>query len=499
MPESNAFSLQAPAEWEVIEVPGGVRFENKEDGTAIIAYFQPIPITTDPAEYLSSAISETLTFVESNSPEDFEILKDGTGEDGHHQIELVGKLEPTGVVSKLQAEMWTDDGALFGISLEGPIKNWGNVEPLWPLLRQGYTPNPVETTLLGLAETYVHPSGLFTMTIPVGWGIAEEMDGGVLLGDTGGYAQLSITATEFNRRPKPAELSAAMEAMLGDLPQQETYEELAREEASSDERLVEFEALSPDEGFYRTELRVFPAGSIMAATSFNAPPQDWDLFAPDYQAMIDSLQFQEPALDDAMLDSDPVVGIDVGEVMLYRASGGSLWVSAPIYNRRPRNIGDMTFAVELYDAEDKLLAAESYRMEQRILPAGGVHYFSQRIPPKLANLDNVAYADVKIADAKDIEREPFQAWGYAGGAAELDDEGNVTLKINLRNAGGDVRRSVYVVALLYDADGKLVFARGETMRLPYATPPGAEVDVKLTAWGPLPELASFDVIGEVPR
>ncbi len=106
---------------------------------------------------------------------------------------------------------------------------------------------------------------------------------------------------------------------------------------------------------------------------------------------------------------------------------------------------------------------------------------------------------MQVVDAQDTAETAYQSWEYVGGRAETDDDGNVLLRATLRNPSDQVRRNVYVTGLVYDTAGKLVFASADTQRLPYAVPTGAEVDVEIKIWGPFTGLASFDVVGEVPR
>jgi len=497
---NDAFKIQVPELWAASQVPGGVRFEDVEGDVAAIAYFQPLPVTVDGAAYVTGVVSATLAAVELNDAAEFRVLQDEVTDEGRRRVEFEGRLEPDKPPSHVLAELWSEGGALLGLSLEAPRESWEQYEPLWPLLLQSYAPRPVAETLAGMAEAYVHSSGYFTVTVPVGWGVLAEEEDGALFGDESGLAQFAITAAEFDRLPQNNEVAEALASMLGDLPEQAGYEELAREELSPNGFMVRFEALTETDGFARTELRAFAVGNVLFTTSFSASPQDWELFEPAYEMLLGSLETQAPPLDEATLAENPVAGIQVGEVMFYRARGGAVWVSAAIHNRRPRNIGELTAAVQLFDEEDNLIAAESWLMEQRILPAGGVTYLTMRIAKDVApRLDKVSYAGVQVVYARETKKKAPRSWSYVGGKAKVNENGDVVLDFTLRNAGKQVRRRVYAVALLYDSEGKLVFARAETKILPYATPPGAEVDLRLIVWGPFSDLATFDVIGEVPK
>jgi hypothetical protein len=377
------------------------------------------------------------------------------------------------------------------------------VAPLWTLLQQSLVigqPADGEATAAPAAEApYLHPSGALSLTLPLAWEVVEEGEQTVLFSDAGGLAQYSITTTDMGQAPTPKDLAETLQGIVGELAKDERYQGLADEQLSLHERLLRFDLLTPEEGLYRTELRAFTSGNTLITTSFSAPPHDWDLYIPAYDFFRATMHLSEPPLDEAIQDADPLAGVEVGETLFYRASGGSVWVSAPIHNHRTRNLGDLTAAVQLFDADNNLLGAESWRLGQRVVPAGGSTYLTMRLGAGVAPPEKVSYALVQVVDAEDTAENAYQPWEYVGGRAETDDEGNVVLKATLRNPSAQVRRNIYVTGLVYDTAGKLVFARADTQRLPYAVPTGAEVDVEIKIWGPFTGLASFDVVGEVPR
>ena len=61
-----------------------------------------------------------------------------------------------------------------------------------------------------------------------------------------------------------------------------------------------------------------------------------------------------------------------------------------------------------------------------------------------------------------------------------------------------MQKYIFVAALIYDEQGNLIFVKTERKRLPYATPSGQEVDIRITIPGPLKDISNFDVIGERP-
>lgn len=496
---NGAFSMQVPLSWQDEEIAGGVLFYNDEHSIRLTAHFQPIPLTTDPQVAISSIITTTLSEAQSLTPLEFQMLRDETDNAGHRLVEFEGQLEPEQGVAHVKADLWAESSAVVGLSLAADASYWPEVAPIWPVLLDAYTLNDISQIRENLGLVYVHPTGMFSVTIPYGWGIVSEDDDTVLFGDISGYAQYMVTTTAYDHRPTHQELVEALDDALGDLPQQEEYLELANEDVSRFEHMMSFETLSED-GFYRTELRAFSAGNILYTTSFNAPPHDWELYMPAYELMRTSLHPQTPPPpSEAEQDANPVAGIFADDVMFYRAGGGALWVSAPIRNNRTRNLSNVTAAIKLYDTAGEMIGAESWQMKQRILAAGRITYLTQRITPDVLDLDHVASVLIEIIDAEDTDKPAPQPWGYDGGEARLDKKRNVVLNVSMRNASNDIRKRIYVVALIYDSRGEPIFAKAETKNLPYAVPPGESVDLKITVWGPLNEVASFDVVGEVPK
>ncbi|NOZ50463.1 MAG: hypothetical protein GXP37_10510 [Chloroflexi bacterium] len=496
---NGAFSLQVPTDWPDQEIAGGVLFTAPEHNIRLTALFQPIPVTTDPVAALSGIITNTLTEAQNLNPAAFAFLRDEKNAEGHRVIEFVGQIEPDQPLAHVVAELWNESSAVVGLSLAADDTQWQDVAPIGPVIFATYTLNDISQVRQNLGLVYVHPTDLFTVTIPYGWGIVSEEDDTVLFGDVNGYAQYMVTTTVYDHRPTLPELVTALNDALGDLPQQAEYVELANEDISRFEHMIRFESLSED-GFYRTELRAFSAGNLLYTTSFSAPPHDWDLYMPDYELMRSSLHPQTPPPpSEEEQDANSIAGIFADDVTFYRAGGGALWVSAPIHNNRTRNLSHITAAVKLYDANKQLIGAESWQMQQRILAAGHTTYLTQRITPDVLALDGVDFVQIEIVNAKDTTQEAPPAWGYDGGEAKVDNKQNVILNIHMRNASNDTRKRIYVIALLYGSQGEPVFARAETRTLPYAVPPGESVDLKITVWGPLPDVASFDVVGEVPR
>lgn len=503
---NGAFSVQAPKDWIKTPTAGGIRFQEGPDSVAqFTAYFQTPPAGVDPAAYLTGVISSTLAAPQVANPDAFQILHDETTLDGHRRIEWVGQTAKEGAPKHLLAEWWLESGHLVGLSLSGPEEQWADLSPLWTILQQSFTlQTPATPQAAGLAntslgETYSLPGGVLTFTLPVGWNMMEEDEDTALFQDASGLAQFSITATASDHAPTPKDLQEALRAAVGDLAKQETYQEIANEQKSLHERLLRFDVLSPEEGLYRTELRAFTSGNNLITTSFSAPPHDWNLHAPAYALFLNSLQLGQPPLDEAIQDADPLAGIEVGPALFYRSQNDMIWVSAAIHNGRTRNLGDLTASIQLYDADGNLLGAESWRLAQQVVRAGGNTYLTVRIPAAVAAIDKVHDVLVQIVDAQDAAAEAPVAWEYVTGATSATDDGGVVIKATLRNPSDKVRRTIYVTGLLYDASGKLVFARADVQRLRYAVPGGAEVDVNIVVPGPFAGLASFDVVGEVPR
>jgi len=466
----------------------------------ITAYFQPLPAGIDPDDYLTAVISQTITVLQFNDAAAFALVGDVITEEGRRRLELIGQFEPELPPARLLAEMWTTQGVMTGFSLHGPAAEWSQILPLWPLLRQGFVLGDVARARDSAGPDYLHPSGQFALSLPAGWDIAEETAEGALLAEMSDLAQFQITFVEMDHRPTPRDLDGVVFGLLGDLPDQEGFSELAREEDSLYERMIRFESLAGEDGFYRTELRAFANGNRLFSVSFSAPPHHWHTFAPAYGLMLSSLQLPTPTPpDEAAQDEDAIAGILVGPTLFYRARGGSWWVSAPIYNYRTRNLSDLTAAVQLFDADDNLLVAESWRLQQRVLGAGATTYLTMRLPPDDYPLDEASYALVKVVNAEDTSQPALPSWGYMGGNAEVSAEGDIKLRLTMRNASNDVRNRIYVVALLYDAAGNLIFARGETQNLRRNIGPGERVELDMTVWDHSAGVFSFDAVGEVPR
>ncbi len=503
------FSLQAPQGWPAEPIAGGMRFQAPQaladdfgqlSRAVITAYFQPLPADIDPETYLSSVISQTISALQLNDSAAFALDSDFITEEGARHLEMIGRFDPAQPPARLLAEMWVAQGVMVGISLHGPTADWVQIQPLWPLLRQGFVLGDVARARDAAGPDYFHPSGQFALTLPAGWDIAEEMADGALLTEMGHLAQFQITFQEMDHRPTARDLEAAVFGALGDLPEQEGFIELAREEVSAYARLARFESVTAEEGIYRTELQAFANGNHLFSTSFSAPPHFWDTFAPAYELLMASLQLPAPAPpDEATQDADPIAGVMVGPTLFYRARGGSLWVSAPIHNYRTRNLEDLTAAVQLFDAADKLIVAESWRLQQRVLPAGATTYLTMRLTPEDYPLDEASYALVKVVDATDTQQPALAPWGYMGGAAEVNAQGDVAMRLTMRNASNETRNRIYLTALLYDAAGNLSFARAETMNLRRNVGPGERVELEMIIWGPFGGVFGFGAVGEVPQ
>ena len=494
----DTFSVQVPDAWKAQQIGGGVEFrQGDEPMPGITAYYQPLAANVDATAFLTSYIASTLATIQANDFETFRVLRDETLPSGSRLIEYTGRLQPQGPPIRVRSELWLEDNTLLGLSLAAPTQLWPQLEGFWPIVRQSYLPNPGAGPQAGVGAAYVQPSSLFTITAPAGWSILEEEASGVTLADASGLARFSIAASETDRSFIPKDYDEMLNGLLGDLPRQDAYQEFERSDVNPNGRLVQFEAPTND-GFYRTELRTFSGGRLLYTSSFSAPPQDWDLYAPAYQQLLGSLQMRTPPPDEATQDADPLAGIEAGTPRFYRSGG--LWVSAPIYNYRSRNISDLTAAVQLFDDKDNLLGAESWRLEQDVVPAGGVTYLTKRISPEVAPLDRVSYVRIEPVLARDTREKAPGSWEYVAGAADLTSKGNIDFNVTLRNTTGVTRRYMVVTALLYDREHRPVFAHSQTKRLPYPVEPGELVDLRLVVPGPLPtEVVSFDVVGEVMR
>ncbi len=492
-----AFTLQAPADWIAVTAPGGIQFLKSTDSPVnLTAYYQAIPDKVDASAYLTSVVSTTVTAPEVVNGDTYQVLANDTTPAGHHRIEWVGQQQKDGPLLHFLGEYWLDGQTLSGLSLTSPAADWQEMQPLW-----GYVASTLQVKA-GVTEPvgqlYVHPSGTLTVTLPIDWKAVEDEQGEALLQDSSGLAQFSVSATDLDHSPTPKDLGDALANAVGDAARDEEYEQLASDQLSLHEQRLRFDALSPDNGMYRTELRAFAGGDTLYVSSFSTPPGDADLYAPIYDFLVGTVRLASPALDDAIQDADPLLGIQVGEAMMAKTDAGLL-VSAPIHNGRTRNLGDITAAVEVYDANNELLGAESWRLEQRVVPAGGDTYLSKRIGSDVAAVDRADHAVVRLVQAKDTRDAALPTWAYVDGKTETTAKGDLVIKATLRNPSKDVRRYIYLVGLLYDKDGKLLFARGDTQRLPYAVPYGAEVDVRLTMPGAYDNLGNFNVVGEVPK
>ncbi len=494
---NGAFTLQAPADWIAVTAPGGIRFlETTDSPRNLTAYYQVVPDKVDATAYLTSVVSTTVTAPEVINPDSYHILANTTTPEGRQRLEWVGQLEANGPSLHFLGEFWLDGATVAGLSLTSAEADWEDVKPLWTYV--GSTLQVKAGVQAPVGQLYVHPSGTLTLTLPIAWNVLEDDEGGALLQDASGLAQFSVAASDLERSPTPKDLGDALANAVGDVAKEDGYEQLASEQLSLHEQMLRFDALSPDEGMYRTELRSFSGGNTLYIASFSTPPGDADLYAPTYDFLLNSIQLVSPPLDDVVQDADPLLGIEVGETMMVKTANGAL-VSAPIHNGRTRNLGDLTAAIEVYDANNQLLGADSWRLEQRVVPAGGTTYLTKRIGSDVAAVDQASYAVVRLVLAKDTKNEALPAWEYVTGKTETNDNGDVVLKATLRNPSNDVRRYIYLVGLLYDQDGKLVFARSDTQRLPYAVPSGAEVDVRLNVPGSFSNLGNFNVVGEVPK
>ncbi|RME81478.1 MAG: hypothetical protein D6775_13510 [Caldilineae bacterium] len=486
--------------WQPEDIGAGIRFRpDPGSPLGVTAHFQAVPVTADPAEFISSVISTTFTVVQANEAESFQLFGDEALPDGHRQVEFIGRLDPDQPLAHVLAELWVESGVMVGLSLAAPVDNWLETLALWPLLMQGYETHDLAAARAALGLEYNHPSGSFGLTVPVTWGIVEEEENSVLFSDVSGEAQFQVSAAELNHLVTAQDLTEALNMAVGNPQALAGYQELERDTGSESEQRLVFENAS-DQGFYRTELRALAQGFTLFMTSFSAPPHDWELFRPAYDRFVSSLQLHGYApLDEAAQDADPLLGIELGTPLWYVGRDGAVWVSAPIFNKRTRHLRDLTLAVNAYDEQHRLLGAESWRMQQKVLPSGGVGYMTLRLDKNVAAADKVKYVSVSAVDARDTRKPPPPAWGYEGGTATVNAKGDLVIEATVRNTGSGIRRAVYAVALLYNDAGDLVFARGQTQRLRRVVRPGKSINITLTVKGPMTDIASFDVVGEVPR
>ena len=493
------FSIQVPETWQPFDVGGGVRFQDETDPyTSLTAFYFPLPRGVDPQIFLQEEAQRAISRAQLNDPGSLEVIENELGDDGHLRIEAVGKFFEDQPPQHLLVETWVENHVLLGLSLMAPEEKWPEIAPIWPQLRQSYQAlQPDPDAVSGLA--YVHPGGLFTITVPLYWGIISEDYDGVILGDMQGLAQFGVSVEELDHYPAPEEMDEALARLLGDSPQVEGYLALEKITNQPNLRLIRFEVPSEDDGIYRTELRVFSDRNLLITTSFSAPPHDWEFFAPDYQLLLDSIETRGDASpDEQTQDEDPVAGIEVGVPMFYLDRNGKLQVSAPIRNFRTRNVTRLSASIKLYDKDGVFLAAESWRMLQQTLGQGKTTYLYLALPSTTTDLKKVATVKIQLIDAKDTKNKPYPSWKYQSGNADVTKKGDVVVNATLSNAGKKAQKYIFVAALLYDEDGNLIFVKSERRRLRYATPPGQEVDVKIVIPGPFEGLASFDVIGERP-
>ena len=493
------FRIEVPENWEPFEDGGGIRFQDPINPyISLTAFYFPLPRGADPRTFLQAEAERALERVKLNDPNSLQIIQNEIGEDGHLRMEVIGKFFDDQPLQHMRTDAWVENGVLLGLNLMTPEEYWAQTEPIWPLLQQSYQvlqPDPSQVT--GMA--YIHPGGLFTVTVPMFWGILEEDYDGVLLQDMSGLAQFGVSVEELDHYPTPEEMTEALNTMVGDAPNTPGYLELQKITNQPNLRLMQFEVVTADDGIYRTEVRVFSDRNLLITTAFSAPPQDWAFYAPDYELLLNTIKTRGNAPpDEKTQDEDPLAGIEVGVVRFYIARNGRLQVSAPIRNFRTRPVTRLTASVILYDEEGNFLAAESWRMLQAILGQGKTTYLYLSLPEASADFSKVAKVKVQLIDAKDAKRQPYPSWGYLQGSAEVNGKGDIVIQATMRNSGKKVQKYIFLAALLYDENGNLIFARTERKRLRYATPPGQEVDVKIVIPGPLEGIANFDVIGERP-
>ena len=495
----NRFQLEVPAAWQALDDGGGVRFQDADDPyTSVTAFYFPLPRATDAAAFLREEGERALARARLNDPNHLQILQNETDENGHLHIEAIGKFFDDQPPQHVKIETWVENNVLLGLSLSVPQEKWQDVGAIWPKLRQSYqVSQPDPAAITGL--TYVHPGGLFTITVPIYWGITADDYDGVILGDMQGLAQFGVSVEELDHYPAPEELDAALTDLLGDAPQVPDYLELQRIDDQPNLRSVQFELPSGDEGIYRTELRVFGDRNLLITTSFSAPPHDWDFFAPDYKLLLDSIQTRGNASpDEATQDADPLAGIEVGYPRFYLDRKGRMQVSAPIRNFRTRPVTRLSASIKLYDKDGEFLAAESWRMLQQRLGPGKTTWLYLALPPTTTQLEDVVSIRIQLIDARDAKKEPYPAWEYQTGEADRNKDGDVVINAILKNRGKKVQKYILVTALLYDEQGNILFAKSERQRLRYATPANTEVDVKIVIPGPFEGLTTFDVTGEQP-
>ena len=493
------FSIEVPETWQPFEDGGGIRFQDPGDPyISLTAFYFPLPRDADPRAFLEGEAERALERVKLNDPDGLQIIQNEIDENGHLRLEAVGKFYQDQPPQHMRIDAWVENGVLLGLNLMTPEADWPEIEPIWPLLQQSYQvlqPDPAQVT--GMA--YIHPGGLFTITVPMYWGILDEDYDGVLLQDLSGLAHFGVSVEELDHYPTPEEMDEALKSMVGAAPDAPGYLELQKITNLPNLRLIQFEVATEDDGIYRTEIRVTSDRNLLITTLFSAPPQDWDYFGPDYELLLNSIKTRGNAPpDEKTQDEDPLAGIEVGVVRYYIARNGRLQVSAPIRNFRTRPVTHLTASIILYDKQGNFLAAESWRMLQAILGQGKTTYLYLSLPKDTTDFNKVAKVRIQLIDAQDAKRKPYPSWGYQRGSAQVNGKGDIVIKATMRNTGNKVQKYIFLAALLYDEHGNLIFARTERKRLPYAVPPGQEVDLKMTIPGPLEGVVNFDVIGEKP-
>jgi len=495
------FSLEVPENWQVTDIGGGYLFSESETSPiSITAHFEAIPVNVDPDAYIDNMFSQTLDAAYSNDDNNYLVLHNETMPDGKHRIEFLGQTNPEQPLTHVLGELWVESGTVVGLSLAAPAEEWHQIEPLWPLLQRSYTTHSVAEALNNLAKEHPLTNSDLTINVPVNWGIVSEDENEVLFGDVQGIAQFLVTSEDKKKRITSKQLAQALRSAVGDVAKQDDYIELANEELSAHERRLQFEALSNGNGFYRHELRSFSHDNTLITTSFSAPPQYWDAFMPAYNQLLIPLQKQSRLPpSEAAQDADPTAGIEAGKAMHYFDRSGALWISAPIYNNRTRNVGNITAAAQFFDKDGNLLGAESWRLHQQVVAAGATTYLTEKITSVDGPIDQTAFTEVKIVGASGTRKKPQQPWGYSGGEAEITDEGDIAISATIRNATPRRQDSIYLVALLYDENGTLVFSHGREGPLKKTVRPGKSIKVNFTLPGPFPKLGSFDIIGEVPK
>lgn len=149
------------------------------------------------------------------------------------------------------------------------------------------------------AETYSHPSGIFTIPIPEGWTVsAEETAEVVWLKPPEGGPEISIVMiAEVLPGGTEEEMGLAAQTLLEDymttyLPYQdyEIYNNAEVRVAKNPALILDF--ARPLDGSYhvgRMELVYLP-GHLVYLAGFG-PREDWDAFLPTFRKMVDGMVF----------------------------------------------------------------------------------------------------------------------------------------------------------------------------------------------------------------